>query len=420
MIKKIIISNGWSDDNKGDSAIVEGLIDVLRARGAREISIVSSFSADSVHFTDSTRHLERKYALGVFPHPVFHRCPFKRTARLTRLMDTIKALILLAAPRIGARWINPEQRASLEAIRNADLVVGKGGHYLFGTSNVGGLYTLFLNAYTLLLAKRLGVKTALSANSVGPFVGGPARAFARYVFQRIDNIQLRERKSLDLLTGLGISGLKETYDTAFVINEEEVGSVLDGLGSYIVITSRQWDFPYDPRGARVKYENYVSALVGAALHCHEAGLMVLVAPQVIGPTPIEDDRIINKELGSRMADAGIPVIVLDQDFTPGQLKTIYAQARFLIGTRFHSVILALAAGTPVNVISYHGPKAPGIMEQFGLGEYVLDIDTITTDKLVERCRLLLENEDNLRNLIAIKMREIPARIADDVESLAVG
>ena len=378
---KIVISNGWSDDNKGDSAIVEGLINILSAQGAREISIVSSFSADSAHFTDSTRHLARKYALGVFPHPVFHRCPFRRTARLTRLMDIGKALILLATPSIGARWIMPEQRASLEAIRNADLVVGKGGHYLFGTSNVGGLYTLFSNAYTLLLAKRLGVKTALSANSVGPFVGGPAKVLARYIFQRIDNIQLRERKSLDLLTELGISCLKETYDTAFVIDGEEVGSVLDGLEPYIVITSRQWDFPYDPRGARVKYENYVSALVGAALYCHEAGLRVLVAPQVIGPTPLEDDRKINKELGQRMSDAGIPAVVLDQDFSPGQLKTIYEHARLLIGTRFHSVILALAGGTPVNVISYHGPKAPGIMEQFGLSEYVLDIDAITTDHL---------------------------------------
>lgn len=418
-MKKIVITNGWSDDNKGDSAIVEGLIGTLSTQDKYKFSVISSFSTDSPHFSESTRHLERKYALSVFPHPVLHRCPFKRTTRLIRLIDTIKALGLLAAPGIAARWLRPEQQASLEAIRNADLVVGKGGHYLFGTSSVRGLYTLFSNAYTLLLAKRLGVKTALSANSVGPFVGRLAKMFARHIFRHIDIIQLRELKSLCLLTDLGIRELKETFDTAFTIEAEDIGSVLKGLGPYVVITSRQWDFPYDSHGSHIKYEKYQSALVEAAKYCHDAGFTVLVAPQVIGPTQLEDDRIINCELGRLMAKANIPVVVMEQDYSPGQLKTIYAHARFLIGTRFHSAILALASGTPVIVISYHGPKAPGIMEQFGLIKYVVDIGSIEAATLVEHCRLLLENEDTLREQIKNKMRGVLTQIAVDVNSLVI-
>jgi len=75
----------------------------------------------------------------------------------------------------------------------------------------------------------------------------------------------------------------------------------------------------------------------------------------------------------------------------------------------------LAGWIPVIVISYHAPMAPGIMKQSGLGEYVLDIDT-----LVERGRLLLESVDNLRKLIEVKMRRLLTCIDDDVKSLVVG
>jgi colanic acid/amylovoran biosynthesis protein len=47
-----------------------------------------------------------------------------------------------------------------------------------------------------------------------------------------------------------------------------------------------------------------------------------------------------------------------------------------VGTRFHSVILSLAAGTPALAISYHGYKTKGIMEMLDLGELVFDIDNL--------------------------------------------
>ena len=414
--KNIVVSNGWSDDNKGDSAIVEGLLEVLSERvDGHSFSMISSFSEDSTHFRDSTRHLRNKFQLKVLSHPVWHRCPFKKTNRTVRLLDLLKAVSLLISPSIGAFFLTDVQKESVRVLKRADLVIAKGGHYLFGSSSIGGLFTLFSNAYTLLLAHRLGVKTALSANSIGPFVGGPARYLASYVFRRLDVIQLREMKSVNLLETLGVRSSIETFDTAFVVEAQDVDFSLPE--NYVVITSRQWDFPYDASNAKKKFDVYVEAIVEAAVYCSNEGISIVVAPQVIGPTKLEDDRVINKILQEKLMARGVNAILLDGDYSPGQLKSIYGKARFLIGTRFHSAILSLSAYTPVIVFSYHGPKAPGIMEQFGLQRYIFDIDSADPVALVDACKSLLLSEKELRKKISEKMGSVRRGIKDDVFEL---
>ena len=417
LMKKYVISNGWSDDNKGDSAIVDGLIRTLSKNESAEFTVVSSFSADSPHYVSSAGHLQSRHRIRLLPNPVFHRCPMRRMGKRRRLADLAKSIVLLMSPRLGALLLSEKQRESIAALRSADCVIGKGGHYLFGSGDLRGVATLYFNAYTLILAKRLGARTALSANSVGPFVGKWVAALARYCFSTLDAIQVRESESLRVLGRLGISRAKETFDTAFVIDSECLSTGESLPGEYVVLTARQWDFPYASEGASERYKKYLEALTKSAVFFAQNGFSIVLAPQVVGPTALEDDRVVNRLLKERIHAEGFSSTILDQDYSPGQLKCIYQNARFLIGTRFHSVILALAGGTPVIAISYHGPKAPGIMAQLGLSEYVLDIDTIGVEGILEKCSLLIEREAELRFRIADGVRAIEDKVNRDVKDL---
>lgn len=416
MYKKILISNGWSDDNKGDSAIVEGLIESSGLAELKSIGVVSSFSGNSAHFANSMRHLQRKFDLQVYPNPVFTRCPSTKAARIKSMIELFKSFLVLAYPPISRLILDDSRRYTVDAIKDADIVIGKGGHYLFGTSNFSGFITLYRNFYTLLLARRLGVTTALSANSVGPFVGRFARVLAKIFFSTVNTIQVREKRSQEELNSLGIRS-KETFDTAFVIPEEPLSVDLDLPAQFVAVTCRQWDFPYGEANKETQYENYLSAIEQACFLFSDKGYEIVLVAQVIGPTAHEDDRVVNRLLNERLRQKGLEPVVIDQDLSPGQLKVVYGKAHVLVGTRFHSVILALSAGTPVVAISYHGPKATGIMEQLGLADYVVDIKAVKSGDIRDRCNEVLGLHKEIQKSIQTVVPKIVQQISSDVSVL---
>ncbi len=59
---------------------------------------------------------------------------------------------------------------------------------------------------------------------------------------------------------------------------------------------------------------------------------------------------------------------------PAQVSpAMYQDLDIVIGTAFHAVVLAIQAGVPVIAINYH-PKVRRLMEEVGLGEFVLEWD----------------------------------------------
>ena len=58
---KVLITNGWHDDNKGDCGIVLGIMEALEAAGKLDISILSEFSAKDYRFKNGYRHILEVY-----------------------------------------------------------------------------------------------------------------------------------------------------------------------------------------------------------------------------------------------------------------------------------------------------------------------------------------------------------------------
>ena len=61
----------------------------------------------------------------------------------------------------------------------------------------------------------------------------------------------------------------------------------------------------------------------------------------------------------------------------------------MVGTRFHSVIFALNVGVPAIAIAYGGNKSRGIMKDFGLEDFVLDMNDLEYDSITN-CFVRLE------------------------------
>lgn len=427
---KILLINGWSDDNKGDSAILQGLMKLIGNVVSKQshFSIISNFSS-KIH--DFQRHYRFVQQIGdrVSVHgsllPI--RIPTGNSHRLGRALARVYLLIrsliiLLLAPNkhVGLLLDNNE-RASLAAFIGTDLVISKGGHIYFSTGGLLSLIGLYQNLYPLLLAQRLKKPTVIFGQSIGPIKGRLQRLLLRRALARTGIVYVREPLSLalsnELLTRASGGNASLTWDTAFFVDEEPLPSVVaDSLPArFIALTVRQWKFPYRGQESSVLYTRYLSELAELIRVINrELALPVVLVPQVIGPTPLENDLQAHQDLEGFLSETD-DYVSLSYDFTPGQLKTLYQRSEVLIGTRFHSVILALSGLTPAIAISYHGYKTKGIMEMLGLGKLVFEIDDINHQDLWGVLRKVYEKREVYRSELNHKIDSILNEGADSVQ-----
>lgn len=424
-MKRYLLVNGWSDDNKGDAAIVAGLIHLLRqalkASDSSEIktSILSNLPADDPRFQYHYRHTAAKGTFvavfgSLLPAIVFATTRPGRWAK--RLWNLLLSLLMLA---FGAtRWCssfirltNPDRYESFKALTEADVVISKGGHIFSSTGSLLSLVGLYTNAFPLLLAQRLGKNTYIYGQSIGPIHGALHRRVIAGLLSRCTGVYAREELSRDYVSQLCKDiDCQLVWDTAFVVPGEPLPLEVEQQlpKNFVALTLRQWEFPYSGGKGKKKYLEYLTALAETITFVNqEYGMGVVLVPQVIGPTPLENDLTAWDDLRS-VLDVST-VYDVRHDLTPGQLRTLYSKADLLVGTRFHSVILALSAGVPAVAISYHGYKTRGIMRMLGLEEYVLEIDDLTGAALTATVSRIHDTREDFSRCL----REQMVRVHED-------
>jgi colanic acid/amylovoran biosynthesis protein len=419
------VLNGWSDDNKGDAAIVQGLIrGIQEAWGARSqanaaltIDILSVLPLDARHFRHTLPAAEKMKILPpILPRPT--ESTGRLVGRLARISYLGRSLVLLAVarrPRLARGLLSRQERATYDAVAQCDFAVSKGGHIFFSTGGMRALVGLYRALFPLLLAQRLGRPTAVYGQSIGPINGRAQTALLTRTLRRCDRVLAREPRSLRVLEDLGVPG-GLVWDTAFLVRPEPIPEVVELRlpDRFVAMTVRSWHFPYGAV-ARSPFDNYVRVLADLVSRLDaQLSLPVVLVPQVIGPTPSPGsdygswdalaaalERTDMHRPGRRPA-----LIQLREDLTPGQLISLYERSTALVGTRFHSVISALGAGVPSLAISYHGFKAIGVMEMLGLERYCIDIEQLDSGELWRRVSELIENRDRLTKQIAARMEEV--------------
>jgi colanic acid/amylovoran biosynthesis protein len=109
----------------------------------------------------------------------------------------------------------------------------------------------------------------------------------------------------------------------------------------------------------------------------------------------DDDRIPAQRVVESVPDLNERVRLVDQPSSPMVLKSAYGLMDIFIGTRMHSNIFALSSEVPTLAIAYRY-KTQGIMHMLGLDEWVIDIQAINSDVLIERLIALWERRESVR------------------------
>ena len=410
---RILITDHHCSSNRGDAAILEGMISSLKKEFPDAVFSVAS------DYPDGTK--------------VFHDVdsfvqPF--TSFQWQVVAVVKMMYFLLAawcyrkmkvnlPRFNSVWI--------KHYKNADIVISKGGGFLndFYYPGIIGRF------WGLLFAKVLGKRVVLYAQSVGPIYRWITGRIAKFVFDRVDLILLRDKQSLNILKNIRVvnPNVYVTADAAFCMDLSRTGEnqiakyrletkkeiVVDDKNPKISISVRKWRFFKTSNG----YEMYLDKIAELVVWLVEVKKVFVIFASTCTNfyNYHHDDRLVALDIINRVKNINGKslrrVKLLLGEYTPYELSEFYSTVDLHIGTRMHSNILALIVGTPILAIGYEF-KTKGLLEQIGMEEFFVDINEMRLEEVKAKIEYILENRMDVKKKIQTNVAALKRRAKQNV------
>lgn len=396
MPPRILLCNHWHDDNRGDSAITQGIVTLLNRRyGESEITVTTLWEEGELS-AGGSRHLTAAFPeITVRPSPV--PTELRGSARdRGKLRTGADAIVwwLRRAPGALDTARGHSTRAWQPLMRSHDLVVLVGGSNIFDDAGVPALLGVPRLSQVLspvAAAHAGGVPVVMLGHTLGPFHRAAARRLIDSASRRTTSVVVRDARSERTARAAGATFVEEAPDLAFGLEPRQTAEVESMLARLPAAPHRTIGLSIrrHPTLGRAADDRVVSVFAEAARGLVSSGVVdaVAVVPHTTGPTPVEDDRPISRRLLAAVSD--LPSILLAEDIGPDELSAFYGSLAAVVGVRLHAGILALNGGAPTFAVAYLTGKTHGVMKQVGLPDAVGEFATVTATDIVDGVRALV-------------------------------
>jgi colanic acid/amylovoran biosynthesis protein len=396
---RILLLNVHSSMNVGDEALLRSALRQLQVNFP-ESEITLSIN-ELVSYTGHERGLPSIYS---WVHPIDTRGG--TNWKPGRLMWLVPATLF---PILSQRWfkralfwLTPKDlRPILSEYLQADLITGTPGGYLYSSGR--GLSLLIL-LYSMQLAVLAGKPVYLMPQSIGPIRHRWEGWYLRWLLEKVRIVMVREPVSMQVVQACRVRNPRVHLipDMAFALPAaaaEKAEGWLRGQGidpedgkPLLGITIVNWG-EQNKRFARQEvYERACAAAARWFVEQHRG--RVIFFPQVWGPTQNQDDRIPAQRVANQLQDLEGAIHCVVKPLPMDELKAVYGKMDLFIGTRMHSSIFALSEGVPAIAIGYQH-KHRGIASMAGMSNWVIDIQQVDENILVERMTALWEQRGRL-------------------------
>jgi polysaccharide pyruvyl transferase WcaK-like protein len=379
---KIALADGGSPHNKGDAAIYHGIIKMVKEACPSE---------ELIYFSDHPNLAKKEYAIDKC-HYSKYACDYKG---FSNWLPHNKLKLLWRAIRTKLwfwtnwNWLLYEQeKETFNALKNCDVYISSGG------SIINDYYwsTLYYNLMWWNYLRKKGKKVIILAHSVDPIKTLPYKNYLRKTLDKVDLIAIRENLSHDYLKDLGcnLKNVRQAGDAAFLFDFKDGKSALDVKKPAIAISSRFWKW-FEGK----QQEVYKQALIDIAKYLnHEGG-----GYNIYFISTGWDEQLNDLEFANTLRPRiNVQTYALGKEPSAKELAKTLAQFDLMIGTRMHSTILSMLNYVPC-VGTLYEDKTRGVFQSLGLGNYVLDIKTLTFETLKEKVDMALANRENIITLL---------------------
>ena len=402
-MKKITITNGYTWYNKGDAGILLGTVNAIKDIYGNDVEInILSFTPEE----DKKRYCRDKNIKNVYSN-VLNPYPFKKSF-LGKKMAILKLFKDMCIHHIklnimGEKFINNND--NLKVLKDSDLLVVCGGGFLGGKK-----FNSFIHLYQMYVNSKMNKPVILWGTSIEPFKNNIVKYFTDKRIKELTHIFPRETITNDYLSTI-LDSNKFTLipDMAFMLEnkQEEFEFITDLRKEFNCIfglTVREWHFP-NVENKEMARTNYINAIKEMIINYAEKKNAAFVfIPQVIFYG--DDDSIIANEIKDSLPEKYKKNFIINKtDWSPVEIKSLIGNLDMFIGTRMHSNIFATSMAIPTIAIAYE-KKTNGIMETVGLQDFVVEIDSITSDELINKINKCYIEREEINNKLKKRIEEI--------------
>lgn len=425
-----LILPGCDDTNRGDQALIWETVDLAKKAGyTGHYSMIATEECGRQSKTvgiDSLAYL--------LPHPSMHsksggdNRTYGLVLKIRWAISAVRDLLIAyplskkATRSFAAKFLSPDQKKTYEIYRNAKAAFVKGGGFLHAYEGLTDTYKIYFFLYHINLALSMGIPVYIMPNSYGPFVSKSSRKMVKkcldkcqlvYSRESISQQVLRESCNVDSILSRDLAMyLKKDYGfnaREYLVNK---GITMEN-GRTVGITVRPYRFPGKPNPEEL-YSQYKKSVCNLIYWLIDNDYRPILIEHVFSENFHERDIICINEIAETIKRNGRHIDVFsDLALNCKQMKAVYAEMDYLVGTRFHSVIFALTEKVPVIAITYGGNKGDGIMKDIGLSDYAVPIDSLIDGKLITKFKSIVEN----RNAVNAYIEENSERIVNDFAAI---
>ncbi|MBM7649334.1 polysaccharide pyruvyl transferase CsaB [Bacillus ectoiniformans] len=332
---KIGIVGNYGHDNNGDEAILQGILHQLQV-------YMNVSKQDIVIFSNNPDNTVARYGMTSVPL-------LKKTGSFaSSVFQTLKS--------------------HRKVVKELDyLIIGGGGILMDMYKRDAPLYSSLA-----FLARQYKCQTIVYGVGAGPIQTKLGRFLIKNMTQSARLVAVRDEKSKSLIESLGINQpVHMIADPAFTLKYDGKKELTDAPLKIGVTAVPYFSKNYWPVSDESVYQEYVSGMaknIDYLLDHHPAHIYFYSTkyPQDIDVTEDIYREMVHKD----------KVTIYKDNLPPDQLVNMAGEMDLLIGTRLHSLILAVAAGTPVIGVSYH-PKVAAFMESTKQASFLVDIPKLS-------------------------------------------
>lgn len=386
--QKILLAGCHSCANRGDAAILRGIIDTISA------SYPNAYIETLTRFPAAGR-----FNLPEHTFLIDHMFEYYSTPRynfFAKVKHYFLPEVLDWVSRFNGRFsfVLPEAfKLQLNKIAEYDLVIMVGGSYFvdyYGTNN-----------YDIMqLAKAKNIPVVVLGHSIGPFSIERFNKITQSILSRTDAIVLRESETRKLIIQAGFKNfnLVGGGDCAWLVEPKRVelpSHIQKQLHPNTVAITARSLAPFDKR-LGITQDQFEQKMANLVNWLNERGHPVIAVNTCTNLDSYHnDDREVKRRIKKYIKNTEMFYIIEDE-LNDLEIGNILGQCQLTVGTRLHSAIISMRFGTPAFAIFYEH-KSKGVLEQLKFDERSIWISDVDTDETFQKISNVLDNIVSVTN-----------------------
>jgi polysaccharide pyruvyl transferase WcaK-like protein len=410
---KIALLHHTGGGNLGDDATLDVVVSNIRQRQLDADIVIISMNPTDTEDRHGVRSLPiRRHTWGIGYSPErIGPVQAKRSRLRNWLQVTRNPAIRLPRAIFGEMAF---LAASYQRLKEFDQLVVSGGGQLTERSGPWGFpYGIFI---WVILAKLARLKCVFLSVGAGPLKHPLSRFLVARALSMADYVSFRDTQSRDLAREVGFSGKCQVVpDNAYLL--EHPASHISPASQRPVVGIAPMPYPFcDPRefvsGHQKVYDAYISKFATfASMLVKESCSLELFGSDVgADSSAIDDLRKCLRDQHDIVTPPYEPVTSVEGLLA--KMETFDC----VVTCRFHGVVLAHILNKPILAISHH-PKVANLMEQLGLEQYCVDIQTYDPVHLAKSFKSLRDHEAEIRQSMAASLAMSRLRVASQFDEL---